>query len=106
MSGPGSGLSRYWPTKWYDKWRCGQSNSFPLHLRRFTWVKTKKGRGVKSGRSGTLKLGKPDLRCKANKCSDAGTEETGVLTTHETSPCLPAQPARVNAAASIRIIEI
>ncbi len=28
------------------------------------------------------------LSCKANKCSDAGTGDLGVLTTHETSPWL------------------
>ncbi len=27
------------------------------------------------------------LSCKANICSDAGTGDLGVLTTHETSPC-------------------
>ncbi len=42
--------------------------------------------GVKNGRSGAIKPDRLDLSCKANKCSDAGTGDLGVLTTHETSP--------------------
>ncbi len=35
------------------------------------------------------------LSCKANKCSDTGTGDLGVLTTHEASPLVtPAQPAQ------------
>ncbi len=45
------------------------------------WIKTKRGRGVKSGRSGARKQGKLGLSCKANKCSDAGTGDPGVLPT-------------------------
>ncbi len=36
---------------------------------------------------GALKLDRLGLSCKASKCSDAGTGDLGVLTTHETSPC-------------------
>ncbi len=43
--------------------------------------------GVNSGCSGALKPGKLGLSFKANKCSDAGTGDPGVLTTHEKSPC-------------------
>ncbi len=56
--------------------------------------------GVKSGRSGTLKLGKLGLSCKANKCGDAGTGDLGVLTTHETLAELLVMP-RVITATSI-----
>ncbi len=41
---------------------------------------------VKSGRSGAHKLDMLGLSCKANKCSDAGTGDLGVLTIHEASP--------------------
>ncbi len=63
-----------------------RSNSYPLHPRRVTCIKTKK-EGVKSGRSGAHKPDKLGLRCKATKGSDAGTVDLGVLPTHETSPC-------------------
>ncbi len=43
---------------------------------------------MKSGRSGALKPGKLGLDCNANKRSDAGTGDLGVLPTHETSPWL------------------
>ncbi len=36
-------------------------------------------------RSGALKRERLGLSCKANKCSDAGTGDLGVLPTHETS---------------------
>ncbi len=42
---------------------------------------------MKSGHYGALKPDRFDLSCEANKCSDTGTEDLGVLTTHETSPC-------------------
>ncbi len=42
---------------------------------------------MKSGCSGALKPDWLSLSCKANKCSDAGTGDPGVLTTHKTSPC-------------------
>ncbi len=41
---------------------------------------------MKSGCSGTLKPDRLGLSCKANNFSDAGTEELGALTAHETSP--------------------
>ncbi len=63
-----------------------QSNSYPVRLRRVTWIKTNRG-GVKSGYSSALKLDRFDLTCKANKCSDAGTRDLRVLITNETSPC-------------------
>ncbi len=40
---------------------------------------------MKSGRSGTLKPDRLGLSCKANKCSGAGVDDLGVLTTQETS---------------------
>ncbi len=52
-------------------------------------LKLKRGGGVKSGRSGALKPDKLGLSCKAHNCSDAGTGDLGVLTTHETSPWFP-----------------
>ncbi len=62
------------------------SSSYPLRPHRVTWIKTKReGVYVKSGRSGALKPGKLGLGCEANKCSDAGTGDLGVLPTHETS---------------------
>ncbi len=59
--------------------------------------KNPKGRLVKSGR-------KPDKlgsSCKANKYSDTGTGDLGVLPTHETSPWL--NSTRVNVAASTSV---
>ncbi len=43
---------------------------------------------MKSGHSSALKPDRLGLRCKANKCSDAGTGDLGVLRTHETSSFL------------------
>ncbi len=43
---------------------------------------------MKSGCSGTLKQDRLGLSFKANNCSDAGTGDLGVLTTHETIPWL------------------
>ncbi len=40
---------------------------------------------MKKGRSGALKLGKLVLSCKANKLSDAGAGDLGVLPAHEAS---------------------
>ncbi len=40
---------------------------------------------MKGGRSGVLKPDRLGLSCKASKCSDTGTRDLGVLTTHETS---------------------
>ncbi len=58
-----------------------QSNAYPLHPHRVTWIQTKKGGGVKSGCSDALKQGKLGLICKPNKCSDAGAGDLSVLTT-------------------------
>ncbi len=44
-----------------------------------------KGRCVKSGCSGALKLDRLGLGCKAYTCNDAGTGDLGVPTTDETS---------------------
>ncbi len=62
-----------------------RSNPYPLRPRRVTRIKTKKA-GVKSGCAGALKPGMLSLSYKANKYSDVGTGDLGVLTTHETSP--------------------
>ncbi len=43
---------------------------------------------MKSGQTGAHKPDKLGLICEANKYSDAGAKDLGVLTTHETSPCL------------------
>ncbi len=40
---------------------------------------------MKNGYCGALKSGKIGSSCKANKCSDAGTGDLGVLPTHEAS---------------------
>ncbi len=57
-----------------------------FHVRIFldynTWMKTNR---IVSGGQKTDKVG---LSCKANNCIDAGTGNLGVLTTHETLPCL------------------
>ncbi len=45
------------------------------------------GEGVESGRSGGHKPDKLGLSCKANKCSDVGAGDLGVLPTHDSSPC-------------------
>ncbi len=62
------------------------SNFYPLRSRRVTWIKTTR-EGVKSGYSGDLKPDRLGLSCKTNKCSDAGTGDLGVLTTHGTLLC-------------------
>ncbi len=59
--------------------------SYPLPLRRVTWIKTRREGGVKSGRSGALKPDRRGLSCKANKRSNGGTGDLGVITTHESS---------------------
>ncbi len=41
---------------------------------------------MKSGYSGALKPNRLGLSCRANKGSDAGTGDIGVLTTHEIAP--------------------
>ncbi len=43
---------------------------------------------MKSGCSGALKPDRLGLTYKANKCSDTGTGDFGVQTTHESSPRL------------------
>ncbi len=48
-------------------------------------LKTKRD-GVKSGRAGAFNPSKLYLSCNANKCSEDGTGDLAVLTTHETSP--------------------
>ncbi len=52
-----------------------------------THLPNQKGGCVKSGNSGALKSDRLGVNCKANKCSDAGTGDLGVLTTCETSQC-------------------
>ncbi len=42
---------------------------------------------VKGGCPGALKSDRFSLSCRANKCSDAGIGDLGVLTTQETSVC-------------------
>ncbi len=64
----------------YSAYIC-RTNSYPLRPRRVTWIKTKR-EGVKNGRSSTDKPSKLGLRCKADKCRDAGTGDLGVLATH------------------------
>ncbi len=65
-----------------------RANSNPLRpRRRVTWIKTKM-EGVESGHYNAHRPSKLGLSCKANKCSDAGTGDLGVLTANETSPCL------------------
>ncbi len=41
-----------------------------------------------SRRSCARKPDKLGLTCKATKCSDAGTGDLGVLTSHDKSPCV------------------
>ncbi len=41
---------------------------------------------MRNENSGVLKSGRLCLSYKANKCSDAGTRDLGVLTTHGTTP--------------------
>ncbi len=50
---------------------------------------------MKSGCSGALKSDRLGLSCKANKCSNAGTGDLGVLTTHETSKWFSQSECRV-----------
>ncbi len=45
--------------------------------------KEREGVYVKSGRSGALKPDRLGLTCKVNKCSNAGTGDLSVPTTHE-----------------------
>ncbi len=54
------------------------------HIPCVTWTKAKK-EGVNSGRSDALKPDKLGLSCKANKYSEAGNGELGLLPTHEPS---------------------
>ncbi len=62
---------------------------------------------MKSGRSGAFKPGKLNLafRCKASKCSDAGTGYLGVLTTHETSSMQMTTTRTTHLATRIRLIK-
>ncbi len=62
-----------------------RSKPYPVCPRRVTWIKTKR-ESVKSGCSGAIKPDRHGMCCKANKCSDAGPGDLGVLTIHETSP--------------------
>ncbi len=55
-----------------------RSNVYPLRPRRATWIDTER-EGMRSGRYCTLKPGKLDLSCKANKYSDVQTADYGVL---------------------------
>ncbi len=56
---------------------------------------------MKSGCSGASEMDRPSLSYKANKHTDAGARDLGVLPTHESPPCkfalivMPAQPAPV-----------
>ncbi len=72
---------------------------------------------MKSGYSGTLKLDRFGLNCKANKCSDAGTGDPGMLIIDETSPwfsvgdagstrpgLMPSQTAKCNSTASGKVM--
>ncbi len=83
VPGLGSRLSTYWHTKRPNKWRCCHHTSADLTpIPRVTWIKTER-EGVRSEYSGAHKPGMLGLSCKATKCSDAGTGDLGVLTTHE-----------------------
>ncbi len=80
--GLGGRLSTYRTTTWSNKWLCNQrtsANPTPIPC---VSVASPGLRSKGSGRSGTLKPDRLGLIC-----SDAGTEDLGVLTTHETSPC-------------------
>ncbi len=86
MPGLGSRLSTCLPTKSPS----GGVVSTPLPIKLLSLTSpsrhldsTQKGGCVKSGRCSAHKPGKLGLNCKANKCSDAGTGDPGVLTTHE-----------------------
>ncbi len=50
---------------------------------------------MKSRRSDTLKSGRLGLGCKANKCSDAGNGDVGVLPTNESSLMQLVMPAQL-----------
>ncbi len=76
-----------------------ESNSYALRPRCVTWIKTKT-EGVKSECSGGLKLSKPVLSCKDNKCSDAGAGDLSVLTSYETYHCGNVGSTRVKVSAS------
>ncbi len=88
--GLGSRLSTYWPTKWCNKWWCNQHTSAdqtPITCVPVAWAGLKpKGRVWRAGapalsnRTGLARAAKP------KHCSDAGTGDLGVLTTHERSP--------------------
>ncbi len=78
-----------------NKWRCNQHTSADqTEIPCVPWIKAQ-GEDVNSGRPGAHKPDKIGLSCKANKCSDAGTGDLGVLSIREISPWLvmPAQPA-------------
>ncbi len=84
-----------------------RSNSYPLRPRRVTWTETKR-EGVKNEFSGAVKPSRLGLSYKANKCSDTATVNLGVLTTHETSPCLslamPAQPTPIECRLKLEVV--
>ncbi len=81
MPGLGSRLSTYWPTKWPNKWWCWQHTSakqisipcYPFALPRLK----PKGRVCEERTLG--------LSSEASNCSDAGTGDLDVLTSHEAS---------------------
>ncbi len=87
--GLGSRLSTYWPTKWPNNWQCSLHTSVdqtPIPCVPVESPGLKPNGMVCEER--TLRALKPDrigLSYKDNKCSDAGTEDLGVLITHETS---------------------
>ncbi len=71
--------------KMVQKWRCSQHASTdqtpgPCIPAASRWLD-----GEKIELSGVLKSGKHRFDCKANKCSDTGIENLGVLTAHETT---------------------
>ncbi len=90
-----SRLSTYWSTKWSSKWRCNQQTSVDQTPVPCVPASNQKGGCVKSGCSGSLKPDRFGLSCKANKCSDAGTGDLGVLTIHKISPCPGWMPPQV-----------
>ncbi len=76
------GLGSRLNTNWLIKWRWSQHISadqtpFPCDL---TWIKAKR-EVVKSNRFSALKPDKLGSSCKANKRTNAGTGDLGVLTT-------------------------
>ncbi len=58
-----------------------RSNPYPLRPCRVTWIKNER----EGAMNGDHKPGELKLSCKANKYSDAGTGDLGLLHTHETS---------------------